>query len=178
MNVSRSHRYPEGGKRGAQNDGIQIQDESILILGVGNPAQGDDGAGVQAIHALKERCLPTSVQVEIAGLPGWGLPNLFEGWGNVILVDAVDMGQPPGVWKRFSLDEVKLWLQDDYFSLHQPDLACGLALADALGLLPEKLWLYGIQPAAFELADELSSEVSAGLPGMVNKILEDLENIH
>ena len=60
------------------------------------------------------------------------------------------MGLEPGSWRRFRPEEVKLWLQDGDLSLHQPDLACGLALAQALDLLPEHLVLYGVQPAQTE----------------------------
>lgn len=145
-----------------------------LILGIGNPLQGDDGAGVRAAEMLAERELPADVTVEDAGTPGWGLPALLEGWSSVILVDAVQMGRTPGAWRRFDPDDVRLIADNNIISLHQPDLASGLALAQALDMLPEKIVFYGIEPACTDHGQGLSPAVSSNLPGLVESILNDL----
>jgi len=111
------------------------------------------------------------------GLPGWGLPSWLEGWSNLILVDAVDMGASPGEWRCFRWEDHEdwvLWMEDEALSLHQPGLANGLALAQALDMLPEKLLLYGIQPGNIEAGSTLSPQVSASLPGLVEAILDEL----
>ena len=151
--------------------------QDLLVLGIGNPLMGDDGFWNQVIELLAERDLPPNVKIEDAGLPGWGLPAWFEGWANVILVDAVQMGQSPGSWRRFRPEEVRLELETDALSLHQPDLACGLALAQALDLLPENLLLYGIEPAETRPGASLSREVRASLPEVVDSILNDVKRI-
>lgn len=151
--------------------------QDMLVLGIGNPLMGDDGVGSQVIELLAERSLPPNVKIEDAGLPGWGLPAWFEGWSNVILVDAVQMGQAPGSWRRFRPEEVRLELETDALSLHQPDLACGLALAQALDLLPENLVLYGVEPAVVNPGEALSPTVRQSLPDLVASILNDLEKI-
>ena len=146
-----------------------------LILGVGNPLYGDDGAGPRLVEMLSERALPPNVYAQDAGLPGWGLPSWLEGWETVFLVDAVDMGLEAGSWRRFRPEEVKLWLQDGNLSLHQPDLACGLALAQALDFLPEHLYFYGVQPAQTEPGAPLSRQVSACLRGLADQIIRDVQ---
>jgi hydrogenase maturation protease len=138
---------------------------------------GDDGVGNQIIELLAEKDLPPNVKIADAGLPGWGLPAWFEGWSNVILVDAVQMGRSPGSWRRFHPEEVKLELEDDALSLHQPDLACGLALSQALDLLPENLVLYGVEPADVNPGETLSPAVRHSLPDVVASILNDVEKI-
>ena len=119
----------------------------VLILGIGNPLMGDDGVGIRVAELLAETKLPDGVTVQEAGLPGWGLPSWLEGRSNVILVDAVQMDAAPGAWKRFRPDDLRVVMEDGSLSLHEPGLACGLALTEALNLLPERLILYGIQPA-------------------------------
>ena len=151
-----------------------------LVLGVGNPLCGDDGVGARIVELLGQpasisgRTLPPGICVQDAGLPGWGLPSWLEGWSRVFLVDAVDMGLEPGAWRRFCQEEVKYNLEDEAFSLHQPDLACGLALAQALKLLPEELVIYGVQPADTTPGAPLSPLVNASLPQLVEKILDDI----
>jgi hydrogenase maturation protease len=151
-----------------------------LVLGIGNPLCGDDGVGARVIELLNERSrsalppLDTRLHLVDAGLPGWGLPSWLEGWQSVFLVDAIEMGAAPGDWRCFRPEEVKLILQDQALSLHQPDLACGLALAQALDMLPEQLVLYGVQPADTTPGAGLSPSVSACLPGLIDRIMEDL----
>jgi len=154
-----------------------LERQSLLVLGIGNPSMGDDGVGNQVIELLAESALPPNVEIEDAGLPGWGLPAWFEGWSNVILVDAVQMGQAPGSWRRFHPEEVQMELENDALSLHQPDLACGLALAQALDLLPENLVLYGVEPADVNPGEALSPAVRHSLPDVVASILNDIEKI-
>jgi len=155
----------------------KLDSQDLLVLGIGNPLMGDDGVGNQVIELLAERDLPPNVKIEDAGLPGRGLPAWFEGWSNVILVDAVQMGRSPGSWRRFQTEEVQFVLENDALSLHQPDLACGLALAQALELLPENLVLYGVEPAVVNPGEALSPAVRHSLPDVVASILNDLEKI-
>jgi hydrogenase maturation protease len=146
-----------------------------LILGFGNPWMGDDGAGMRVAELLANRELPAAVKVEQAGTPGWDLPMWFEGCSDVILVDAVQMGQKPGEWKCFQSGEIQVEMEDGLLSLHQPDLACGLALSQALGLLPGNLRLYGIQPGDLSPGAGLSPAVCACLPEIIESIISDLE---
>lgn len=147
------------------------------MLGFGNPLMGDDGAGLRAVELLAEKELPPHVHLQTAGLPGWGLPNWLEGWKNVILVDAVQMGQPPGTWRKFRLEEVQVLLQDGTLSLHQPGLAAGLALAQALDMLPQNLLVFGIEPATTAPGSPLSPQVQASLPDFIAGILKELADL-
>lgn len=153
-----------------------------LILGVGNPLCGDDGVGARIVEMLdqstsnSERTLPPGTCVQDAGLPGWGLPSWLEGWPRVILIDAVDMGLEPGTWHRFCQEDVKYILSDEILTLHQPDLACGLALAQTLNMLPDDLVIYGVQPADTTPGAPLSPQVESSLPKLVEKIINDIYN--
>jgi len=135
---------------------------------------------------MLENCrLPSTIRVMKAGLPGWGLPSWFEDWEKVILIDALEMGEKPGTWRQFELrpislglqdpdESVKFLLQSEVLSMHQPDLANGLALAEALDLMPSSLSLYGIQPTTIQAGCPLSEAVNQSLPELINKILDDL----
>ena len=150
---------------------------STLVLGVGNPLMGDDGAGIRAVELLAERILPSNVKLELAGTPGWGLPAWLEGWDSVIIVDSAYMGKTPGTWRRFSVEEMSLLTEGNILSLHQSDLAGGLALTQALDLLPQKMVFYGIEPDRTDPGQDLSLAVSKILPKVVDNILDDLGKI-
>jgi len=155
----------------------QTQSDDILVLGIGNPLMGDDGTGIRVIEMLAREELPSNVIIREAGLPGWGLPSWFEGMTTVLMVDAMQMGLTPGSWKRFDQDELQIVMENNTLSLHQNDLACGLALSQAVDLLPEKLLLYGVEPADINPGDHLSPEVEASLPDLIKNIITDLEKI-
>jgi hydrogenase maturation protease len=155
----------------------QAHPEEILVLGIGNPLMGDDGVGIRVVERLASEEIPPNVVVKEAGLPGWGLPSWFEGMSTVLLVDAVQMGQEPGSWRRFETDELQIVMENNTLSLHQNDLACGLALSQAMDLLPKNLLLYGIEPANTDPSDDLSPEVEASLPELIKNIILDLEKI-
>jgi len=154
-----------------------VNSPEILVLGIGNAQFGDDGAGIRLAEMLAQRELPPEVKVAEAGLPGWGLPIWLEGKANVILVDAVKMGQTPGSWRRFYPKDLHILMETDSLSLHQPDLASGLALSQALDLIPENLLLYGIEPANTSPGASLSAEVNASLPEVVESIMNDIKRI-
>ena len=170
-------------------DALHAGWSQTLVLGFGNPLWSDDGAGIAAVSLLAQRELPPMVRAEAAGLPGFGLaawlqdasqpdPSLRSGRGlqRVILIDAAHMDQPPGTWRRFGPEEVKLISSGAIVSLHQADLSSGLVLAQALDILPEEVLFYGIEPESLHEGLELSPSVRVALPQMVEDILVELWN--
>ena len=145
--------------------------ENTLIIGLGNPLRGDDGVGVRIVKELNERTLPHNVDVVDGGTQGLGLINLMENRQRVILVDAVDIGQAPGDFVRFTLDEVLLPGSDQHLSIHAAGLRDALLLAQTLNKLPPEVIIYGVQPKQFAWDTGLSPEVEASLPGLVAAVL-------
>jgi hydrogenase maturation protease len=145
--------------------------ERTLILGVGNPLMGDDGAGIEAARMLTEANLPANITVKDAATPGWALVEWIKDWPAVVIVDAMQMGLKPGEWQCFDAGDVRFTSSEGAVSLHDSDLAGGLALAEALDLLPPQLTFYGIEPESTEHGMQLSPAVSANLPELVKNIL-------
>ena len=150
------------------------QNGNTLVLGLGNSLCLDDGLGGRVVDMLARQVLPPGVQIQDGGLPGWGLVTCLEGWSHVILVDAAHMGLESGAWRRLQMEEVMLETNQGGFSLHSPGLADGLALAQALQLLPEEVIIYFVEPESTEQGMGLSSTVQAMLPELVDNILKEL----
>ncbi len=147
---------------------------STLIIGLGNPLRGDDGIGVRVIEELKTQTLPSNAQVVDGGTQGLGLVNLMEGWTRVILVDAADVGQAPGQFKRFLLDEAQLLGNSRHLSIHAAGLRDALLLAQALEILPPEVIIFGIQPRQLDWDSNLSPEIEAILPNLVDAVLNEV----
>lgn len=154
---------------------LKVQ-SGVLVLGLGNPLCRDDGLGGRVIEMLTEKNLPAQVALIDGGTPGWGVANFLQGWSRVILIDAADMGLLPGTWRRFRMEDVSLGVNSGCISLHEPGLAEGLALGQALGMLPQDIILYCVQPEYTEEGIGLTSVVEAVLPELVENILLDLWN--
>jgi hydrogenase maturation protease len=147
----------------------------VLVLGLGNPLLGDEGIGVRAVEELKGLELPDGVTVVEGGTAGLGLISLMEGYQRVIIVDAADMGHPPGRVVRFTPSEVQLKTVEAPLSLHQIGLGEVLALAKALEVVPAELVIIGVQPSRVEGGIGLSPEVEGAIPQIIRIILDELD---
>ncbi len=145
-----------------------------LVLALGNPLRGDDGLGAAVLEALTA---PAGVDLLEGGTPGFETILLMEGYARVIVIDAAEMGDTPGAWRRFTPDEVKLESRDLYLrgTLHYAGLAEALTLAEALGVLPSEIIIFGVQPQTIGWEPGLSEAVQAALPAVRAAILQELE---
>ena len=146
-----------------------------LVLGLGNPLRGDDGIGPRVIESLHQRGLPAGVEALDAGAAGLDLLNLLDGPQRVIIVDAAEMGRAAGAVVRFRPEDVTLTGSAERFSLHGRGVADALALADALGIPLPEIVVYGVQPTRVGWGLDLSDEVAAALPGLVQVILKEMQ---
>jgi hydrogenase maturation protease len=147
----------------------------VLILGLGNPLLGDEGIGVRVVEELKELELPDGVTVVEGGTAGLGLIGLMEGYQRVIIVDAADMGHPPGRVVRFTPSEAQFKTAEAPLSLHQIGLGEVLVLAKALEMAPAELVIIGVQPSRVEEGIGLSPEVEGAIPQIIRIILDELD---
>lgn len=146
----------------------------VLILGLGNPLLGDEGIGLRVVEELKGLELPDGVTVAEGGTSGLGLVGLMEGYQRVIIVDAADMGHPPGHVVRFTPSEAQLKTAEALLSLHQVGLGEVLALAEALEVAPVEPVIIGVQPSQVEVGAEMSPEVEGAIPQIIKIILDEL----
>src|SRR5271169_4211363 len=79
----------------------------LLVLGLGNPLCGDDGAGIAAVARLRTRWqAPEGVLVLDGGTLGLALMAYLYESPRAILVDAIRTGDPPGTIVRLRGEDV------------------------------------------------------------------------
>jgi len=137
-----------------------------LVIGLGNPLMGDDAIGLIALERLAALGFAPPVEFVDGGV--WGLALLpdIERAGALLLLDAVHGDREPGALYVLPADQVPRVLSGN-LSPHQVDVRELLALAELRGALPPHLHVVGVQPAAINYGDGLSSTVSAAVDGMV-----------
>lgn len=153
----------------------------ILVCGMGNVLEGDDGFGVRLAQALAAHSdLPAGVTVEEVGTGGIHLvQELMGGYEAVVVLDAVDRDAPPGTVfvLRPRVPELQEIAGAFTADMHLTVPAKALVLASALGALPDEVYLVGCQPASLELGIELSAEATAALERATREVLGLLERL-
>lgn len=146
----------------------------MLVLGIGNLIMSDDGIGVRVVQLLAERYrYPAGVTILDGGTLGLDLLPKLEGVKRLLVVDAVETGQPAGTLVRMAGEEVPVVLETKV-SPHQMGLKDLLAVAMLQGFAPREMVLWGVQPALIELGTDLSEAVAARLEPLVGKVLAEL----
>ena len=141
-----------------------------VVLGVGNPLMGDDGLGIAVVaHVQSAWGEAPELLVVDGGTWGMNLLPIVEQARRLLIVDAIDRDAKPGTLVTLQRDEIPRYFGRT-LSPHQLDLREVLALAELRGPLPQETVAVGIQPAAIELSLELSSEVAAALPALLDDI--------
>ena len=73
-----------------------------LVLGLGNLVHEDDGFGVHAISRLQQDPrFPHDVKLLDGGTQGLGLLHHLSGLQRLLVIDAIDAGEPGGTLLRF-----------------------------------------------------------------------------
>ncbi len=123
----------------------------VMILGVGNPVRGDDGAGPYSIEQLRGK-------VDVALLDCEEVPENFLGKivenqpDTILIIDAMDLGMSPGT---VALLEDKL--EDMSYSTHRSSLQLFIDFVKAE--TRADVLVLGIQPKSTGFGSETSDEV-------------------
>jgi hydrogenase maturation protease len=125
---------------------------SILIAGIGNVFNGDDGFGVAVARELLGRDLPPNVRVIDFGIRGLDLAYaLLDGYSAAILVDSAQRGEAPGTVSV--IEPEPLPGEDDCESIalspHAMDPVRVLRLVRLMGGYCRRIMLVGCEPQSF-----------------------------
>ncbi|MDR7422277.1 MAG: hydrogenase maturation protease [Armatimonadota bacterium] len=136
----------------------------VLVVGVGNAARGDDAAGLLVAQHARPLLAPLEAagRVVVATLDGELLPllDLWRGAQAVVVADAVTTGAPPGEVTRFDLTAGPLPASLRFASTHAFSVAGAVELGRALGRLPDRVILYGIEGRSFDYGATVSAVVA------------------
>lgn len=143
--------------------------KTVRILGIGSPA-GDDQAGWLVVDELRARGLADGAGVSIDKLdrPGAGLVALLDKVEYAILVDAMRRGDTPGTIHVFSPFDGGVPEAD--LSSHGFGVLAALALAQALGSLPSRVEIIGIEVASTEPGAAVAPAVRAAARDVAHRI--------
>jgi hydrogenase maturation protease len=145
-----------------------------VVIGVGNALRGDDAAGMLVAEQLRPR-VPEGVEVVCCNEEPSRLMETWDGAESVLLIDTVASGSRPGTLHRFDAGEDAVPARTFRSSTHAIGVADTIELARALGRLPRRVRIYGIEAGGFETGAELTPAVESAVAFLVKDLLRDLE---
>jgi hydrogenase maturation protease len=151
----------------------RIPGPRIVVIGMGNPHRGDDGAGRAVARRLHGRLADGAEVFEHDG-EATALMALLEGADRAIVIDACRSGAPPGTVRR--LDAGAAPLPRDRFSLstHGLGLAAAIELGRVLGQLPPSCIVYAIEVGTVAAGAEPSAPVAAAIGTVCERVLAEV----
>lgn len=146
----------------------------VVVIGLGNPLMGDDGLGLVVLDELRTGYgLPPEVELVDGGTWGMNLLPVIEDADELILIDAIDVGEKPGAFVRLEHHRLPRYLATK-ISPHQVDLRDVLALAELRGTLPPDTVALGLQPQSVELCNSLSDILSCRVSILADAVVQEL----
>jgi hydrogenase maturation protease len=122
--------------------------QRVVLIGIGSPFS-DDTLGWQLLDAL-EHLRPEwpgyALVYKKADRPGPSLLERMQGHEIAVLLDALDADLPPGTLKLLQKDELAGIAKPA--SSHSLGVAEALSLGETLQMLPQRVYLLGIQIGA------------------------------
>jgi hydrogenase maturation protease len=146
---------------------------NILVIGIGNDHRGDDAVGLTVARRLKQQ-LPASVAIGEASGEGTALLEAWRKAALVILIDAVQSGATPGTIHRIDARAQSVPSNFFHYSTHAFGVAEAVELGRALGQLPPRLVIYGIEGETFAAGVGLSAVVEKAAGEVTRRVIEEL----
>lgn len=138
--------------------GDQLLGPRVLIVGIGNEMRGDDAAGLLVVRRLRE--LDVVADIHECDGDGAELMDLWRDAEEVILIDVVRSGAPPGTIHSFDpcTEPIAAAFRNNP-STHLFSVAEAIEVARSMLRLPPRMRVYGIEGSEFSLGTAPSAEV-------------------
>ena len=139
--------------------------KKVVVMGVGNTLQQDDGIGIHVTDTLR---LSADTNPDIAiidgGTIGLSLLPQIEDADAVIVVDASEIGESPGAMQIFRNDEIDRQLSNKRRTVHEVALVDLFSAAAIRGRSPGERVLVAIQPESTDTGLEPTPRVRDAIP--------------
>lgn len=149
----------------------------LLVLGLGNTLQTDEGIGIHVVNRLKEIGSLHNAKILDGGTLSFNLAEPIEDTDQLIVVDTAELDAPPGSVKVFEGMEMDAFItHGKKTSAHEVGLKDVLGVVLLQGKLPCHRALIGIQPEKFGWGDKPTENVAKAIPKACQKVFEIAEN--
>ena len=136
-----------------------------IVIGVGNRDRGDDGAGAAVVAEL------TGCTTHVVDAGTLDMFNLWTETDEVVVVDAMRSGAPPGTVCSFDVQQHPL-PEETFASTHSFGPAAGIELARALGRMPATIEVIGIEAGDLTAGASMSPAVMKAVSDVTRRLAD------
>ena len=145
----------------------------VVVIGVGNAMRRDDAAGLAVAERVRA-LVPAGVAVRVCEHEPSRLVDVFGDADVAYVVDAVRTGAPAGTVHRFDASAGAIPSVDARSSTHALGIGDALELARALGRLPRRTVVFGIEGEEFVAGEGMTPPVEAGVARTSERVLQEV----
>jgi len=145
------------------------------IIGIGNSSMADDGIGLRVVEHIVQNGLDRGF--DAVDLADEGIRLLFylnKETEKIVLVDAADLGLPPGEFRLFKPEDVASTKEMKRLTTHESDVLAILDLARRLGYVLPPITILGIQPGDLSPRLDLSPALRERFDTYLRVALEEV----
>ncbi|HOS39846.1 MAG TPA: hydrogenase maturation protease [Spirochaetota bacterium] len=145
--------------------------KEILVVGVGNILQRDEGLGVHALAYIERerKRFPRTVEFLDGGTAGYDLIPSMKGKRKIIFIDALKAEAPPGSVFRFPAERLST---APMFSLHDAGVSTIVQMLRIEGERPE-IEIIGVVPEDIASIDiGITEPVQRALPLVLEQVFD------
>lgn len=142
-----------------------MNNNSVLVLGIGNTLLTDEGAGVATLLFLQEN-YPNQPHVRYldGGTLSFTLATELQNSDALIVLDAAELHAKPGTVRCFEDLEMDQYLGQAKRSAHEVGLLDLMDMARLMDRLPEQRALIGIQHETIDWGEAPTAAVANAIP--------------
>ena len=143
---------------------------TVLVIGVGNDFRGDDALGAHVARELQSLNMEGVSVLEMDG-EGSTLIDAWQGHDRVILVDAFCSGVTAGLLREFDVSIAEIPEHSCHSSSHAFGLAEAIGVARRIGMLPKRMFVFGLEGENFGFGRRLSRTIREHTPELLEAII-------
>lgn len=151
--------------------------DHIMILGVGCTLFTDEGFGVHAMEAMRDRYdFPENVSLVDGGVLGLNLLGVIKEADHLIVIDAIRNKGVPGDIHRLEGDAIPERIRAKN-SLHQVDFLEALTMCQVFDKVPETV-IIGVEPEDIDTCClEMTPIISHKIDPVIELVLKELDRL-
>ena len=143
----------------------------VVVIGVGNEMRGDDAAGILAARLLREQLDPAAALILEQPGEALGLLEQWEGFQAAVIIDAIGAGLTAGTLLRHDASSGPLPAAlRSSTSTHLVGVGESIELARAIGRLPARIVLHGVQGLSFDTGCGVSQPVARAIGALTERV--------
>jgi len=153
--------------------------KKTAIIGIGNSLRQDDSLGLILLERLKNKKeeLPDNIDFIDGGSGGMVLLHYLADFDIVFILDAVEFGGKPGELRFFEKEEIISKKIKINLSTHENDFFKVIKLSEKLNEIPEKIYIFGIQPKNLGFGCDISLDISESIEKNLMQIIDKIKRL-